>query len=975
MSEKQRLLPRPDRRRAVVSPKTYWGWGWVTFLVLTFAIAAIALGFAAAAYARKSDVSDPLTVNTLTVTGDYDFCDASEAECEWMMPVPPTRRNMNVRSTQIYNVNPGDTQIILGNQGIQYDLRFPKKLSGYVGKEYHIFSNTTEAHTILFTNAIAAPSCAVEYSDTTWDDARKFPLAKFLAEAGAYIHFRVVDCGTVTVIETRNVDFCFENMTVCEHPKRNINAPWADIKDAKITGTLDLSDANVVQPGPRPADPSSPNVILVVIDDMARANTGVYGDPHIQAVTLPGHSTPGGTKNIDSLYNDGVRMHNFHVAPYCAPTRSALITGRYPLRAGSSFPVGLSAFLNASEVTLGDVFTHNGYNTYMSGKWNLGYGPGYRPEDRGYQETFVSILGAGVGEPAEPWNYDFIYNNYFVKNGALRSYPGYLNGTGYVEEVLFDDAINFVERNKDTPFFAHINTLAPHWPYRGPPEYRDAYKAIGVTGIDDLVQTETQIGEQHNNNKHAEYYGMISVVDEQIGRLRTRLEELDLADNTLLIVITDNGIDPTLMQNDPDNLFGPNLDDACNPLGLAFSPYKGTPPHRGGKIVGFEAGHIALSLWNWPSGGLSGGRDVSDLAAHIDLMPTLVDLLDLKLESEQPSFDGISLANPLRGIGAVPSDRTVVVEAAHLFPNTNRIAKYGFVDLMKGDWRLRGSTPPPAYIFAGIQFPWELYNITADPSQTTNLAGTYPSVVTALSAEYEAYWDDVTQNYDPLNRFDRNLLNIGDEDGVTTLLNPGLWDFAPTRAFVANMFGYITADANEGLALPMDAMNTPSPAFIAANVTCYRRNGFIPDRFPVRRYRINMTKPGDYRISLRRHHTSRYYTSPVSVNASLPTDPGNPNNKEYIDFLYPFDAITPITFASYYTEATLQLFDSTDTIIKEWRKPIVTGTEEVSFDVQITTFGKIALHGIFTRVGNDPFTGDPLNPRDAPYMYITRIKK
>ncbi|MXX02485.1 MAG: sulfatase-like hydrolase/transferase, partial [Gemmatimonadetes bacterium] len=256
-----------------------------------------------------------------------------------------------------------------------------------------------------------------------------------------------------------------------------------------------------------------PNVILVITDDQGYGDLGCTGHPWLK------------TPRIDAFHDDAVRLTDFHVSPLCTPTRGALMTGRRPVRNGAWATCWGRSILRKSETTMADVFGAAGYRTAMFGKWHLGDNYPYRPQDRGFQHV-VAHKGGGVGQTPDFWGNNYFDDTYF-HNGAPVEHAGYCT------DVWFDEAIRFIEgcaggqsatgeAGSDAPFFVYLSTNAPHTPYLVSEEYARPYH-----GNPDVPEPE--------------FCGMIANIDENFGRLRRRLAELDLEENTILIFMTDNG--------------------------------------------------------------------------------------------------------------------------------------------------------------------------------------------------------------------------------------------------------------------------------------------------------------------------------------------------------------------------------------------------------------------------------------------------
>ena len=309
------------------------------------------------------------------------------------------------------------------------------------------------------------------------------------------------------------------------------------------------------------------------------------------------------TPNIDHLRSEGTLLNNFHVDPTCAPTRSALMTGRYSDRVGVWHTVQGRSMLRRREVTMADIFSENGYATGLFGKWHLGDCYPYRPEDRGFQHTVYHAAG-GVGQAPDYWGNDYFDDTYIV-NGKLRRF------TGFCTDIWFAEGMKFIEANKEKPFFAYIVPNAPHGPLYCPEKYVTPY-------------------EGNPKVSYPEFYGMVENIDDNMALLVEFLERENLADNTILIFMTDNGTGSGLVRNKKGQIIE----------GRGFDGNM-----RGKKGSEYEGGHRVPFIIRWPNGNIEAGKSVEELTAHIDILPTLIDLC--KLPASKIDFDGASLRDLL----------------------------------------------------------------------------------------------------------------------------------------------------------------------------------------------------------------------------------------------------------------------------------------------------------------------------------------
>jgi len=411
-----------------------------------------------------------------------------------------------------------------------------------------------------------------------------------------------------------------------------------------------------------------PNVVFVITDDQGYGDLGCTGNPWIH------------TPHIDAFHDASVRLTDFHVSPLCTPSRAAIMTGRYPLRNGAWATCWGRSLLRKNELTIADVFSSNGYKTGLFGKWHLGDNYPYRPHDRGFQ-TAVYHRGGGVGQTPDAWGNNYFDDTYY-HNGESVSHEGYCT------DVWFDEALSFIEENRDHPFFCYISTNAPHSPYLVDGRYATPYR-----GNEAIPEPD--------------FYGMIANIDENFGRLRQRLRDLCLEENTILVFMTDNGSSGgcTLVN-------GQHVATGYN-AGM-----------RGKKGSYYDGGHRVPFFIRWPQGGIAGPRDIDELTAHIDIFPTLSGLCGLR-KPRSGELDGLSVAQHLRGESTPLPDRQIFVQYRQ---NTEPPDKWMNAVLTRR-WRLVDGT--------------ELYDVHEDPGQTQDVAAQCPETVAALRAAHEDWWEQV----------------------------------------------------------------------------------------------------------------------------------------------------------------------------------------------------------------------------------------
>jgi len=411
---------------------------------------------------------------------------------------------------------------------------------------------------------------------------------------------------------------------------------------------------------------AKPNVIVLLTDDQGYGDIARHGNPVIK------------TPHLDRLHDESVRFTNFHADSYCTPTRAAFMTGRYAHRVGGWGTISGRNMLRDGEVTMADVFRHNGYRTGHFGKWHLGTNYPYRPIDRGFDEWLGKGDG-GTGCATDFWGNDRV-NDHYIHNGRWEDKPR----AGYECDVFFDAAMQFIRDNKRRPFFVYLAPYNPHNPCSiAEQEWVRPYRGKGPS----------------------DFYATITRVDENLGRLREFLQSAGLRDNTLLLFFTDNGT------AEGENVFNAGM--------------------RGKKGSPYDGGHRVPCFLHWPAGGFDKPVTVDRLTAHLDWLPTLVDLCALRLP-KPIRFDGVSLKPLLADPRAPQPERTLVLGTPHNQVRANPTPpRFGeSCSVMTERWRLVNDK--------------ELYDMTTDPGQQRDLAREQPQVVNELRAAYQRYWTSVS---------------------------------------------------------------------------------------------------------------------------------------------------------------------------------------------------------------------------------------
>ncbi|QDU79668.1 Arylsulfatase precursor [Polystyrenella longa] len=436
---------------------------------------------------------------------------------------------------------------------------------------------------------------------------------------------------------------------------------------------------------------SQPNIILVMTDDQGYAPVGRHGHPWIE------------TPNLDSLYDESTRFTRFLVSPTCSPTRSALMTGRHPMKNGITHTILERERMTLDATILPQVLKSAGYATGIFGKWHLGDEEPYQPHQRGFNETFIHGAG-GIGQAYDCSCADAPDNSYF--DPIVRHNGSFVKTDGFCTDVFFKAARGWIKSQQaaDQPFFAYITTNAPHGPFLAPPEDKQRFLDRGFT--------ETTAG----------FYGMIENIDQNMGRLLKEIEESNLAENTMVIFMSDNGmtgagsgrLGQPLGQAEPGKV---DSNKQLFPYNAEMNGLKGNP-HEGGVRVPFFV--------RWP-GKIQPGQDIDRIAAHIDLLPTLAALTGAALPENQ--VEGRSLLPLIEDPTTEWSDR-------YLFTHVARWPTGADPDQFQ--WK-NFAIRNQQYRFVNND---QLFDMQKDPGETINVIEDHPEVVEQMRTAYEKFWQE-----------------------------------------------------------------------------------------------------------------------------------------------------------------------------------------------------------------------------------------
>ena len=434
--------------------------------------------------------------------------------------------------------------------------------------------------------------------------------------------------------------------------------------------------------------PGKPNVVIVITDDQGYGELACHGNKIIK------------TPNLDALHAAAVRLTAFHVSPTCAPTRTSLMTGRHEFRSGVTHTIHERERMALTSTTVAQMLKGAGYTTGVFGKWHLGDEEPYQPQSRGFDEVFVHGAG-GIGQSYPGTCGDAPGNRYF--DPAIRHNGSFVKTKGFCTDIFFTQALRWIKGAKDgdKPFFAYITTNAPHGPLICPDKYKKPYIDAGLS------------------DGHAAFYGMITNIDENVGVLLKKLDDWKIAENTLVIFMTDNG-SAQAGGGGRRRRKGKKPQPAAPYKGLFNAGMKGKKgtPHEGGTRVPC---FVRLK------GKTPAGVDVGALTGHIDIFPTLAEICAGKLPDVK--LDGRSFAPLLKNPKAKWDDRFIFVHVGRWGKGNAASSKYGPCAVRTQRFRLVGNKA--------------LYDIDADPGETTNVIDKHPDQVAKMRKAYDQWWSEV----------------------------------------------------------------------------------------------------------------------------------------------------------------------------------------------------------------------------------------
>lgn len=441
-----------------------------------------------------------------------------------------------------------------------------------------------------------------------------------------------------------------------------------------------------------------PNVLIIIMDDLTWGDIRCHGNPHVR------------TPNLDRLHQQSTRLTRYYSGPLCTPARAALMTGRYPYRTRALDTYCGRSMMDPGEVTLAEVLRAAGYRTGLFGKWHLGDCYPMRPEDKGFEETLWHA-GGGLRQPGNPTLNDGYFDPDLRRNGKLE------NVKGYCTDIFADATIAFIEKHQHEPFFAYLATNAPHHPFEVDEKLVEPYRKLGL------------------NETDARVYAMVENIDVNVGKVMAKLDQLHLADDTIVIYTSDHGWCQSTLVNGRHRFNG----------GL-----------RDGKGTMYDGGLKVPCFWRWP-GHFRPAADIDRITNPIDFLPTLAAICGATLPAGV-KIDGADLTPLLTG-QTKPAD----------WPQRNIFFQ----------WH-RGDVPQRFRNCCVITQDYklvngrELYDLPNDWSEERDVADARPALVNQLRHAYEAWFDDVSTTRGP-GTYDPPRIHVGTPHESPTVLTWQDW--------------------------------------------------------------------------------------------------------------------------------------------------------------------------------------------------------
>ena len=413
-----------------------------------------------------------------------------------------------------------------------------------------------------------------------------------------------------------------------------------------------------------------PNVIFILADDQGSVDVGCYGAKDLH------------TPNTDALAARGVRFTQFYsAAPVCSPSRAGALTGRWPVRAGvpsnCSSQKGGNAALPPEEVTMAEMFKAAGYATAHVGKWHIGYTPETSPQAQGFDQSFGHMGGC-----IDNYSHFFFWSGPNIHDLWRNGVEVYHDGE-FFPDLMVKEASQFIEKNREKPFFIYYAMNTPHYPYQGDAKWLEHFKDMPYP--------------------RKLYAAFVAAQDQRLGDLFAKVDELGLRENTIIVFQSDNGH---------------STEERAHFGGGSAGPY------RGAKFSLLEGGIRLPAIISWPKN-LPQGEARDQVTHACDWLPTLAELTGVK--PPETHLDGRSIVPVLRDVAAPSSHQN---HALHWQIGAGPKADWA---VREGDWKLIGNSRDTSGADGkSTRIENLLLNIKDDPGEKTNLADQHPEIVTRL---------------------------------------------------------------------------------------------------------------------------------------------------------------------------------------------------------------------------------------------------
>jgi len=437
-----------------------------------------------------------------------------------------------------------------------------------------------------------------------------------------------------------------------------------------------------------PIENKTPNVIIIMTDDQGFGDLGINQNPNII------------TPNIDKFANKSIQFNNFFVSPVCAPTRSSLMTGRYSLRTGVRDTYNGGAIMSNNETTIAEILRKANYATGIFGKWHLGDNYPFRPSEQGFDESLIHLAG-GIGQVGDFTNYFKGDTSYFDpilwKNNKQNQYEGYCS------DIFAENAIEFIEKNKNNSFFCYLSFNAPHTPLQVPEKYYNMYKDLNpeLGFSDDLSDFRMNEKDKEDARK---IYGMVTNIDDNVGKVINKLKELKIEEETIIIFMTDNG---------PQQI-----------------RYNSSMKGRKGTVYN---GGIRVPFYIQYSEKFKESKVINKMSAHIDVLPTILELCNLNVPNDR-KIDGQSLVPFINSKST--NDRFLFSYWTRRFPE-----KYINMSIQNDNYKLVGNND-----FDSKIEEFELYDLVEDPNENNNIISQNIETARSFKKEMDNSIDDLLKS-------------------------------------------------------------------------------------------------------------------------------------------------------------------------------------------------------------------------------------